>query len=312
MGKVINLIGQKFGNLTVLEDTGERKNRQVVWKCQCDCGNITQVVGGSLRSGHTKSCGCLSKEGGKKNVLDITGITFGKLTVIERAGSNSNRHALWKCKCRCGAEIIADGCELRKGSQIACWNCTMSLKYFNSEDYKDVLGKQFGRLTAIEPIKERNNAGRVIWKCKCECGNPNYVYVAASSLKSGNTSSCGCLTSAFSIGEETIEKLLQNHNINYQKQIIFNDLISPKGGFLRYDFGIYQDNKLIKLIEFDGIQHFQAIDRFGGREEFEYLQQCDNIKNNYAHKINIPLIRIPYTHKNLITIIDLIGDKYLV
>ena len=57
MGKIKDLTGQRFGDLVVLEITPERKNRQVVWKCQCDCGNITYVVGQALRSGHTKSCG---------------------------------------------------------------------------------------------------------------------------------------------------------------------------------------------------------------------------------------------------------------
>ena len=53
MGKIKDLTGQRFGKLTVLEITEERRNRQVVWKCQCDCGNIVYVVGGSLRNGHT-------------------------------------------------------------------------------------------------------------------------------------------------------------------------------------------------------------------------------------------------------------------
>ena len=45
MGKIIDLTGQKFNKLTVIEKTDERKNRQVVWKCRCDCGNISYVVG---------------------------------------------------------------------------------------------------------------------------------------------------------------------------------------------------------------------------------------------------------------------------
>lgn len=61
MGKIKDLTGQKFNRLLVLEDSGQRKNRQVVWKCLCDCGNITYVVGQALRDNHTKSCGCLQK-----------------------------------------------------------------------------------------------------------------------------------------------------------------------------------------------------------------------------------------------------------
>ena len=58
----INLIGMKFGLLTVLEDLGSDNEKQNhYWKCQCDCGNITVVSTGDLKSGHTKSCGCMRK-----------------------------------------------------------------------------------------------------------------------------------------------------------------------------------------------------------------------------------------------------------
>ena len=50
--------GLTFGKLYVLEDTGERYNREILWKCVCECGNICKVRGGHLRNGQTKSCGC--------------------------------------------------------------------------------------------------------------------------------------------------------------------------------------------------------------------------------------------------------------
>lgn len=57
------LIGQKFGRLIVLEECKERnKHNQKIYKCRCDCGNITYVRGYKLRSGYTKSCGCLRHE----------------------------------------------------------------------------------------------------------------------------------------------------------------------------------------------------------------------------------------------------------
>ena len=56
-----NLIGQKFGKLTVLRDSGKRaSNGGILWECQCDCGNIVNVIGSNLtRKKHpTQSCGC--------------------------------------------------------------------------------------------------------------------------------------------------------------------------------------------------------------------------------------------------------------
>lgn len=59
--KLVDLTGQKFGKLTVVE-IAYRKNKRIFWKCLCDCGNYSYVDGGNLKSGHTSSCGCLQKE----------------------------------------------------------------------------------------------------------------------------------------------------------------------------------------------------------------------------------------------------------
>lgn len=63
--KKINLTGQRFGKLVVLQEI-PRKNNLIFWECQCDCGNRTQVVSGSLLCGNTKSCGCYKIEQIKK------------------------------------------------------------------------------------------------------------------------------------------------------------------------------------------------------------------------------------------------------
>lgn len=54
-------VGDKFGRLTVAEFVGI-KNHKGFWKCTCDCGLTVTVAGGNLRSGNTKSCGCLHRE----------------------------------------------------------------------------------------------------------------------------------------------------------------------------------------------------------------------------------------------------------
>lgn len=63
MSKKIEMIGKRFGRLTVIEEAQKRKNKFVCWVCKCDCGNITKPVKGArLRNGETKSCGCLWSE----------------------------------------------------------------------------------------------------------------------------------------------------------------------------------------------------------------------------------------------------------
>lgn len=62
----LNLEGQQFGLLTVLKETDIRKNKKVVWKCKCSCGNITYVTTECLTKGDTKSCGCIKSYGEEK------------------------------------------------------------------------------------------------------------------------------------------------------------------------------------------------------------------------------------------------------
>ncbi len=60
--KCIDLTGQKYGRLTVLKRAPNDSHGTAQWLCRCDCGNLKTVRGVNLRSGNTKSCGCLNKE----------------------------------------------------------------------------------------------------------------------------------------------------------------------------------------------------------------------------------------------------------
>lgn len=62
--RVNNLVGKKFGKLTVKEryygDDIKNKRKKVVWLCECECGNMKPVIVDDLRSGKVQSCGCLT------------------------------------------------------------------------------------------------------------------------------------------------------------------------------------------------------------------------------------------------------------
>lgn len=66
MPKFIDLTGERYGRLTVLRRSSKTHTPngtpQVYWECLCDCGNNATVTSNDLRSGHTKSCGCLNVE----------------------------------------------------------------------------------------------------------------------------------------------------------------------------------------------------------------------------------------------------------
>lgn len=62
MGNFIDLTGQKFGRLIVIERASNNTEGRAMWVCKCECGKETKAVGKDLRSGNTKSCGCLNRE----------------------------------------------------------------------------------------------------------------------------------------------------------------------------------------------------------------------------------------------------------
>lgn len=70
--KKIDLTGQKFGRLTAVEPAPRQGNRSM-WKCICECGNAVTASVGDLRSGHSRSCGCLASE-----ILTERNLTHGQ------------------------------------------------------------------------------------------------------------------------------------------------------------------------------------------------------------------------------------------
>ena len=76
-GKYIDLSGKRFGRLVAIEKVDVDTKRGAYWKCQCDCGRETIVMGRSLRTGATKSCGCLHDEVSTRRIVDRN-TTHGK------------------------------------------------------------------------------------------------------------------------------------------------------------------------------------------------------------------------------------------
>lgn len=78
MSKFVDLTGRKFGRLTVLERDGHNSRGDIMWWCRCDCGGITHTSGQNLKSGMTKSCGCLRVEA-VKNIKTTHGYSKERL-----------------------------------------------------------------------------------------------------------------------------------------------------------------------------------------------------------------------------------------
>lgn len=274
--KAIDLTGQKFGELTVLERAGSNSDKKALWLCKCSCGNTKIILGKSLRSGKVTNCGCKRKT----LIKDLTNQVFGRLTVISEAGRDNNGKVMWKTRCICGNEKIVRGSDLLKGSIISC-GC-----YKSEIVSTNLVGRRFGRLTVIK--RSGNNGKQGLWLCECDCGNE--IKVTTNHLITGNTQSCGCLASK---GENQIALFLKEHNISFKQQFVFEDLYGKNNAPLRFDFAIFDINELKFLIEYQGIQHYQNIYKLP-QEAYEYSLQRDEMKRQYCKLHNIPLIEIKY------------------
>lgn len=221
-------------------------------------------------------------------LIDLTGQKFSRLTVIDRYIDTDHhfkdRHARWNCQCECGNKTIVCGKDLREGKVKSC-GCFQK-EQTSKANGSQLIGKRFGKLVVIKQEVSKNN--RTMWLCQCDCGNK--CVVCARDLLTGDTCSCGCYNSN---GETLIAKYLDAHNIQYKREYQFTDLFVVQGFPLRFDFAIFNEDQLIGLIEFDGIQHFK-ISGWNTPERFQRTQYRDQLKNDYCKQHNIKLYRISY------------------
>lgn len=221
-------------------------------------------------------------------VINEIGNQYGYLEVIGRAENSKDRRVRWKCRCRCGNEVVVLGKHLRSGNTKSC-GCYQKQRAVESNLKRggSLVGQKIGKLQVLSEdgfIVKPNGKRNRIYKCLCDCGN--YCRVQHTYLAIGDTTSCGCMRSK---GEFQIETLLKKHGILYEKEYIFDDLKDQLS--LRFDFAIFNNNReLIKLIEFQGEQHTQPSNGFFSDE----LIKHDKMKEEYCKKNNIPLLCIYY------------------
>lgn len=107
---------------------------------------------------------------------------------------------------------------------------------------------------------------------------------------------CGCPYLTTYKGEEYIKQYLQKNNIVFNTQQKFSDLLGTGDGQLSYDFSIPNEKYGHILIEYNGIQHYEAVDYFGGEEQFKKQKEHDKRKRDYAKKHGYKLITVKYTY----------------
>lgn len=237
-----------------------------------------------------------------KNMKEIKiGDKYGRWTVIKSSDCRKSGFIWWECECSCNNHTIrlVKARDLRNGKSQSC-GCLNKERVSESSKRKVIneIGHQYGYLTVIERGKNTPQ-DQAQWICKCSnCGS--FTTVRGEDLRNGHTQSCGCIVSK---GEVKIAELLSLNNIPFQKEKIFNDLINPETNY-HYRFDFFVDNSYI--IEFDGMQHFKVCGGWANEKNFDYIQKADKIKNQWCKDNNIPIIRIPYTALNELSLQDLL------
>jgi 5-methylcytosine-specific restriction endonuclease McrA len=204
MPPVLNLIGKRFGKLTVVEFAGIKRNgkkSRSTWKCLCDCGNYTVTIADSLKSGSSKSCGCLTHI--SRKAPDIVGMVFNNLTVLRRSENSKSNQAMWECRCSCGNLSVVRTTALLKGTIKSC-GC------LRSRNKIDMVGKRFGRLIVLYESHKNNKHNW--WVCVCDC--TKQTVVRGDFLRDGRVSSCGCY------GLETLSKYRTKHGLSKTKEYL--------------------------------------------------------------------------------------------
>ena len=289
--KFNDLTGKQLGRSKVINRAKSKIDKsgkwRTVWNCKCECGNEFEALADSLKRNPDLVCPeCTNKNRSKNNRINVVGNKYGTLTILDII-PNTNPVKV-RCKCDCGNEHICAQADVVNGHTQSC-GCLQSenTSIANTKDWTGHIAE-----SGVKFIRQSymNNKGQWIWECRCPlCGN--VFYELPAKVNNGHTTSCGCRIQSF--GENYVKTILENMNVEFQPQYTFDDC--KNAYVLRFDFGIIHNGELLGLIEYDGKQHFEPVEFFGGEEGFRKTQKRDKIKNTYCQVHNIPLLRLPYT-----------------
>lgn len=267
-------------------------------KIECDCGNVWEPYAYSLLQGFgCKICGIekRSNERSKTHeeyLEEIKRIHGDEYEILEEY-KRGHEKILVKHK-KCGRKYRTQAQSLVQGK--GCKKCAIEeqskKRIKGADDFIDkvweLVGNEYSVMTSdfklrSEKIKMRHN----------DCG---YVYeVTPQKFLAGRR----CPACRESYGEAQVRAYLEKEGYYFVPQYAFDDLVNEKK--LRFDFVVFEKDRILFAVEYDGEQHFKPIPFWGGLEGFKRNKARDEMKNKYCQDNNIPLIRIPFNTKDIFT-----------
>ncbi|NGX26787.1 MAG: hypothetical protein K940chlam6_00712 [Chlamydiae bacterium] len=273
-----NLLGMKFGSLTVIQEAESNKDGRARWVCQCQCGEKRIATGKDLGKKVTRCP--------KKCILtnDFSGQRIGNMLVLKQEGSDKHGFRRYRCRCvtplrdlqdnrlptekisksgYCNTEILINAVGLKQSLKAqnqrkvpkSCLKCSRILWgkiWRESNPMEDLTGQTFGRLTTVKRMIQVSGTERLtkrtVYKCTCSCDSGIESYVRHEALIGKSVKpvrSCGCLQR---------EKARKNKS-NLVHGLSKHRLYSIRGGMINR---CYNKNNW-------------AFDRYGGRG----IEICD-------------------------------------
>lgn len=150
----------------------------------------------------------------------------------------------------------------------------------------------------LKPTDVTANSEKKVWwflSYHDEKTGKNFNFEWKSMIGNRNNGN-GCPYLMIYKGEKYVHQYLKSNNINFIQQQKFPDLIGTGGGYLSYDFSIPSKKYGLILIEYNGIQHYESSEFFGGAEQLKKQKEHDRLKKEYAKKHGYKLIIIKYTY----------------
>lgn len=264
-------------NILILEKYINSETK-LLCKCKID-GNVWYAKPHSLLEGH--GCPLCYEQTIKTHEKFVSEMSLIHPT-IKILGAYKNNKTDVLCECLiCHFKWNGVPNRMLSGNHCGCPKCGGTLK-ITHEEFIEKMNHINSNIEILGHYK--NSKTRV----KCKCKKDGYIWEAIpNNLMNG----IGCPNCTISKGENKIFDYLNKFEICCIQQKKFDDLIGTGGNKLSYDFYIPKHNL---LIEYNGKQHYESIEYFGGEKIFLKQQKHDNIKQIYAKSNNYNLLIIPY------------------
>lgn len=286
----------------------EYENNSTKLDIQCSCGEIFKVSFNTFKKDEQwqcKSCGEKKRIKSMQDRVDgfkyytyedVKSIIESKTDLVLLSEEYNGCFDELKLKCSCGEifykpfnTIIYN---INFGKRNLCSKC---IKKGNDEGFRlkeeDIQEKIIDfykgeKFVLLDYEGYENNRSLMSFKCS-KCG---HIFTSTvHELTTGNGKLCPNCEASYVKGEAKIKDFLDKRKINYEKEKTFKDCRFKK--VLPFDFYLPDYNC---CIEFDGKQHYEVVNFFGGEKGYIERKRNDSIKNEYCKKNNISLLRIPY------------------